>query len=286
MSYEKSPRPNLTGPTAIAYQDVTRYVWGDRESGEVADWIYVSSERIHQLVFGLAPGGWFRHSDSHRTVFAADELYYVLSGTLVLNNPQTGEVHRAEAGEAVFFRRDTWHHGYSFGPEPLRVLEYFAPPPATGAAGDYARMQSDLETRLTFQDQWVGRWPLEREPWEQECTMHVVRRGEALVRLEGDDFGLLVEIWLSTEHLTAGSMTLLPGRSSDVRTHAGDLALLVQEGQLWVRAGDGAGRVVATLEPDDGFYLPAGVPRQFFNYGDKPARWMFGVAPAYLPVGS
>ena len=34
------------------------------------------------------------------------------------------------AGDAVFFRRDTWHHAMSFGADQLRVLEFFAPPPA------------------------------------------------------------------------------------------------------------------------------------------------------------
>ena len=61
---------------------------GRRESGEVADWIYVSSDKIHQIVFGLPPGGVFRHSEAYRTIFAADIVYYVLAGTLVLSNPQ------------------------------------------------------------------------------------------------------------------------------------------------------------------------------------------------------
>ena len=50
----------------------SRHLWGDKESGEVADWIYVSSDKIHQLVFGLPPRGWFKHSDSFRTIFGAD----------------------------------------------------------------------------------------------------------------------------------------------------------------------------------------------------------------------
>jgi hypothetical protein len=57
--------------------DVVTYTWGDEGSGEVQDWIYVSSEKIHQLVFGLPPGGVFRHSDEFRTIFAADEVLYV-----------------------------------------------------------------------------------------------------------------------------------------------------------------------------------------------------------------
>ncbi len=53
--------------------------------------------------------------------------------------PETGEVQVAKAGEALFFRKDTWHHGFSLGDEPVRVLEYFSPPPSQGTSGPYAR---------------------------------------------------------------------------------------------------------------------------------------------------
>ena len=126
MGYAPSPRPTFPGPAQIPYDHVTRHLWGDPTAGEVADWIYVSSDKLHQLIFGLPPGGAFRHSDSFRTVFAADEVLYVLSGTMVLANPETGEVHRIQPGEAAFFRRDTWHHAFNYSSQPLRVLEYFS----------------------------------------------------------------------------------------------------------------------------------------------------------------
>jgi mannose-6-phosphate isomerase-like protein (cupin superfamily) len=141
-----SPRPTFPGPALIRRGDVTRHVWGDPDSGEVFDWIYASTDLIHMLVFGLAPGGAFRHSEAYRTVFAADEVLHVLEGTLVIADPQTGEVERVATGESVFFRRDTWHHAFALGPSPLRVLELFAPPPAAGASSAYAREQPYLET--------------------------------------------------------------------------------------------------------------------------------------------
>ena len=140
-----SPRPAFDGPALIRRADVTRHVWGEPASGEVFDWIYASTEKVHMLVFGLAPGGAFRHSEDFRTIFAADEVLHVLQGTLVIADPETGEVQRAGVGESVFFRRDTWHHAFALGPEPLRVLELFAPPPAAGASSAYARAQPYLE---------------------------------------------------------------------------------------------------------------------------------------------
>ena len=129
-TYRPSPRPTFDGPTAIPYASVTRHIWGDPEAGEVADWIYASTERVHALVFGLAPGTWFRHSPEFRTIFGADELLYVLRGTMVLANPETGEVLRVPRGGSAFFRADTWHHVHAHGNEELRVLELYAPPPS------------------------------------------------------------------------------------------------------------------------------------------------------------
>jgi uncharacterized cupin superfamily protein len=89
----------------------------------VADWLYGSSENIHQGLFGVSVGEGFRHSDSFQTIFAANELLYVLSGTAAFSNPETGEVHRVRTGEALFFRKDTWHPCFNLSSQPLRVLE-------------------------------------------------------------------------------------------------------------------------------------------------------------------
>ena len=144
MGYKPSPRPTFDRPTALRFDDVTRHTWGNPEVGLVDDWIYVSSNLLHTIVFGMDPGRCFRHTEDFRTIFGADEVLHVLQGTFVIANPETGEVLRAEKGESVFFRKDTWHHGFSFGAEPVRVLEFFAPPPATGTSGPYARTREYL----------------------------------------------------------------------------------------------------------------------------------------------
>ena len=80
MTYKPSPKPNFYKPTHIEYNKIETYMWGDEEAGKVQDWIYVSNESLHQIIFGMKPGGHFKHSDQYRTIFGADELLYVLSG--------------------------------------------------------------------------------------------------------------------------------------------------------------------------------------------------------------
>ncbi len=270
MGYKPSPRPTFSEPTPIRAADAVRHVWGDEESGLVQDWVYVSSERIHSIVFGLAPGEAFRHSDSFRTVFAADELLHVLQGTLLLANPETGEVVRASPGESVFFRRDTWHHGFSYGDDDLRVLEFFAPPPATGTSGAYARTRPYLVQSLYADDGILGRsvGPAETP------SFRLLRAGDAAWRL---DTGALVGLLASTEFLTVATLHVAPGGATVEESHGGDEFLYVTEGTLRVVAGD----VDATLSPADGFYVPAGAPHRYEAVGTTGGRAIFGVAPHY-----
>lgn len=287
MAYAPSPRPTFPGPAAIPYAQVTRHLWGETDAGEVADWIYASTDKIHQLVFGLAPGGSFRHSDSFRTIFAADELLHVLEGTMIIANPQTGEVHRVQAGESAFFRRDTWHHAYNGGPGLLRVLEYFAPPPSQGTSGSYAQKQPYLEQSRYTRDELLGKIPMQNDQIRQAETIRVIREADIVWRLEGEPVRnqrpVLVGLLAATENLTVGKVHLQPGQKSEIHSHGGDESLMVRRGRLNVHAPEAEGQKWFELYPDDGFYLPAGAPHQYYNMTGEPVEFVFGVAPHYLP---
>jgi quercetin dioxygenase-like cupin family protein len=276
-AYRPSPRPTFDRPTAIPREAATRHVWGDAEAGEVADWIYASTERIHCLVFGLPAGGWFRHSRQHPTVFAADELLYVLQGTMALANPETGEVVRVPAGELAVFGRDTWHHAFAHGTEPLRVLELFAPPPAAGASSAYARGRPLLEVSRYADDDRLGHWPPPEPP---AARLRVIRPADVLWRR---DLGVLCGILVSTEHLTAATLELGPGETAAVHEHGGDEVLMALDGPLWVRAWHGDAVHVFELTAEDACYVPAGSPHEYRNAGPGAVRAICGIAPRYLP---
>jgi quercetin dioxygenase-like cupin family protein len=271
-----SPRPVFDGPALIRRADVTRHVWGEPESGEVFDWIYASTERVHALVFGLAPGQAFRHSREFRTVFGADEVLHVLAGTMVAANHETGEVHRVARGERIFFGPDTWHHAFAHGGEALEVLELFAPPPAAGTSGAYARTRPYLEDSRYADDSALGTTPGERPPG----TMHVLRAADVVWRRE---LGVLTGVVASTEHLTVVTHELNPGEAALPHTHGGDELLYVLSGEFWVRAWHGDEVHVYELGPGDAFYVPMGDRHEYRNHGSGLAEAIAGIAPSYLP---
>lgn len=256
---------------------MTRHIWGDERSGEVADWIYASTERIHCLIFGLAPGGSFTHSPEYRTIFGADEVLTVLSGTLVLANPEVGEVQRVETGQSVTFGPGTWHHAFAHGPEALRVLEFLAPPPSAGSTGAYAREQEYLETASYAYDDLLGTWP---DVTPRPPTLTVVRDEHVVWRR---DLGVLAGVLSSTGQLTAMRLELNPGEVSQVHAHGGDELVYVVDGTLHVRAWAGDQGSVFELGPGDACYLPQGATHLYANYGSAMTRAIKGVAPGYLP---
>ena len=276
-TYRPSPRPRFDGPAAIPYAGVTRHIWGDAESGEVFDWIYASTDLIHTLVFGLAPSGSFVHSREFRTVFGADEVLHVLRGTMILANPQTGEVIRVPTGESALLREGTWHHAFAHGPEPLRVLEFLAPPPSAGTTGTYARTREYLE-RSTYHDDTILERFSQTEPGLAKRTLH--RRGpdELVYRLDGD---ALVGLIVSTEHLTAASLSLPVSGKSTEHAHAGDEIVYVSDGALTVRAWHDDATHVFELGPRDAAYIPAGARHEYRNYEGSEARALLAVAPSF-----
>ncbi len=283
MAYKPSPRPTYNEPTHLRYDAVSRHLWGDPEAGEVADWIYVSSDKIHQIVWGLGPGAAFRHSSEFRTIFGADLIYYVLSGVMVIANPETGEVQRVPAGKATFFRKDTWHHVLNYGNQPLRVLEFFAPPPSQGTSGAYARTKPLLTESSYGINRALGRWPMERAEIERNFTLHVLGEDDLLWRLEGGKgHEVLTGLFCATEHLTCGTITLQPGQHGDLHRHGGDESLYLVEGTLNIFCPENEGQKWFELKPQDGFYAPAGAVHAYHNITGEPVRFVFGVAPSYI----
>jgi hypothetical protein len=276
-SRRATPRPTYAAPTVLRRAETAHHVWGDAASGLVTDRVYVSTDSLHVLEYTLEPGGAFRHSAANRTVFAADVAYCVLEGTLVIADPQHGEVRVLDAGEQVLFGRDTWHHGFNPGQEATRVLEFFAPPPSRGTASDYARTQPMLEGSRYRDDRWSGRWPAARSERAATTRLEVLRPGDALWGFAADAPSHLLGMLADTEHLTVSVGRVFAGHVEDPRVVDDESVLVVTEGELWVDAQhEGGEYVVACLGPGDGVFLPRGSRLRVLSRGGSPAAYLLG----------
>ncbi|MGH8263310.1 MAG: cupin domain-containing protein [Steroidobacteraceae bacterium] len=273
--YSPSPRPTYDVPTLVRRSDIKHHVWGDKQSGLVGDWLYASTGKLHVLEFGMAPGGWFKHSPAFRTVFAADEVLYVLGGAMLACNPQTGEVVECLAGESLFFRKDTWHHVRAQGIESLRVLEFFAPPPSQGTSGAYAMKQDYLEAPVYRRNDLLGNCIGAAKP----ATLHRIGTRERSLRLEGE---IVVGLIASTEHLTVAELKVPSGVAGEKTAHGGDAMIVGLTGELMIRTHWKSQAATFELGPRDAVFIPETGQYEILSFSG-PASALLGVAPRYLP---
>jgi mannose-6-phosphate isomerase-like protein (cupin superfamily) len=273
--YSPSPRPTYDAPALARRSDIQHHIWGDAQSGFVGDWLYASTGKIHVIEFGMAPGQWFKHSRSFRTVFAADEVLHVLQGAMLACNPETGEVVECVAGESLFFRKDTWHHVRAQGAEPLRVLEFFAPPPSQGTSGSYAMKQPYLEKPVYRRDELLGK----TVGAAKLPTLHRIGPRERTLRLEGE---IAVGLVVSTEHLTVAELQVPAGATGEKTSHGGDAMIVGLTGELMIRTHWKSGSKTFALGPRDAVFVPETGQYEVLSFSG-PATALLGVAPGYLP---
>ena len=238
-----------------------------RNLGRLSDWFYADNVRLNLNIVGMAPNGAALHSDQNRSIFGADELFYVLEGKMVQANPVTGEVLVIRPGEAAFFRKDTWHHQWNYSNHQLRMLEFFQPSPKTGTGGRYARDQGEHRPAVPARPRRSagpladGARPSRgaNRPCGSSATTTI------LWRLEGGVRGreLLVGILASTEHMTVGKIEFLGGQRSCEFTHQGDKVIFVEEGNLHIEFPDT--RQWVELDAWDGCRIPEGTRHSFYN---------------------
>jgi quercetin dioxygenase-like cupin family protein len=273
------------GPTVVRHQDAARFLWGDSKSGEVADVIYGRNEIIGTLIYKLRPGAYFKSSDSWKSFFDQHRFYYVLKGELAVQDPETGEVAVACAGEAVHWRGAKWHFGYNLTANECVVLDWYAPQerPPNVTELEFGATKPKFQTERAGRFDLLGNWPdslaSARSTAQSSGGMITVTKKDALHFIHGDQHPTMESLFISTKELTAGTVDMMAGARSDNRSHPGDKVMLVRAGKLHVYLPETYDWF--ELNEWDLLYLPANVQHQYWNYSDQPLSFAFMVVPRY-----
>jgi quercetin dioxygenase-like cupin family protein len=261
----------------LAEDERQHYLWGDDESHHVIDWYYLASPELLVSLHVLTPGGRYAHSEEHKSFYIADECYYLLKGELTFHNPETGEVHTVGAGEALHFRAGTWHHGYNFGTETVEILVAFAPlPDDITAAAEISKLATPLDGITGGRYDLLGNHPWNAAEAKASEKIRVLRPADWLELIHGTAQPVRVQLFVSTDRLTMGRITLPPGVVTDVASHPGDLVGLVTDGWAGVFEADRSDW--HELRREDGVMIPGGTPYRQMNMTDKPSEFVFGAA--------
>jgi quercetin dioxygenase-like cupin family protein len=180
----------------------------------------------------------------------------------------------------MHFRGGTWHHGYNFGTTEVVILVAFAPlPPDITAAADISALATPLAEVIGGRWELLGDWPWNAEAARRGERIRVLRRPDWLEVVHGTRRPVRVELFVATEKLTMGQVTLPPGVVTDEFVHPGDCTLVTIEGWAGL-TWDGRAEWIE-LQERDGARVLAGVPYRLMNHGDQPAVVAFGAAPAW-----
>ena len=267
-------------PKLLRHADVERYIWGDDESGHVVDWYHRNSDKLIMSLFSLAPGAKWTHSEMYKSYYDADEGYYILQGSLTFHNPETGEVQVVNEGETLHIRRHTWHYGYNLGTEQVLILAGFAPLPTDLTDAETIGQDAPpLDPPLGGRYDLLGNWPWNAAEARETEAIKVMGQRDWLHIIQGEKTPVGVSLFLSTDRLTMGKFTLLPGTVSDPETHPGDEVAFVTEGAAHVFLPES--RQVFDMEAMDAMYVPGGTQHRYINEATEPATIVFAVAPQY-----
>jgi quercetin dioxygenase-like cupin family protein len=264
-------------PTAVRRADGQRFLWGDEQSGQVADVIYGRGDRISAVTFSLGPGHWFGASESWKPIYDQHRFYYVVHGTLAIHDPETGDVAVAGPGEAITWRGARYHFGYNVGDDDVLVLDWFAPKerlldvPESSLASSKRALGEIRGGRYDL----LGTWPERRD----DGGIVTVREGDSLRLIHGTQRPQLVSILSSGEELTAGTFTVRGGAKTEPEQHPGDEVVYALTGQLHVHLPESGAWL--ELEPLDCAFIPAETSHEYWSYGSAATKAVFCVAPGY-----
>ncbi|MGQ0486705.1 MAG: cupin domain-containing protein [Hyphomicrobiales bacterium] len=269
----------------VRYSDATRFLWGDEQSGQVADVIYGRNQRIGALTFKLKPGGFFRSSDTWKSYFDQHRYYFVVQGELTIHDPESGETAVASAGEVIHWRGAKWHFGYNFGSEETVVLDWYAPQerPPHVAEIEFGATKPKIRETKQGQFELLGQWPDalidSRVRAHQKGGVSRLTRSDALHFVHGERFPVLESLFVSSKELTAGTVNLIGGAKSEDRTHPSDKVIFNLSGHLHIYLPETFEWF--ELNKWDVLYIPANVSHQYWNYSSAPLSFAFMVVPAY-----
>jgi quercetin dioxygenase-like cupin family protein len=272
-------------PMLVRHGEATRFLWGDHESGQVADLVYGRGDRVSGFIYQLGPGHWFGASQTWKPLYDQHRFYYVVQGTLAIHDPESGEVAVAGPGEAVTWRGARYHFGYNVGDDEVLVLDWFAPAerPPDVAEIDYAPSKRDLGAIRGGRYELLGAWPdrraEERSRLADEGGPVTVGPATALRFVHGEKLPLLVSILSSSPDLTAGTFSLRGGSRSEPEQHPGDEVVFALTGRLNVHLPERGDWF--ELRPLDCLYLPEGTVHEYWSYGAERSTAAFCVVPGY-----
>ena len=193
---------------------------------------------------------------------------YVLSGVLIINNPETGETHKINKGESIFFRKDTWHHAFNYSDDYLQVLEFFSPPPLTGTSGVYAKEKKLLKNCLYKRENYDS-----SNNFKNQDTFKIIKKDDLVWSLDGPKQEVLIGTFVNTKFLKVHIIKLLPNQKTHNFKFLKNTTYLSLNNNIKVNIIENNEEYI--LNKKDGLYLPNNTNFIIENMNDFESNIIF-----------
>lgn len=255
----------------------------------------VTTDTFMLGIYELGPGGVFAPLDIH----PGDESYYILNGPVVQRSGN-GQFAYLETGEGLFMSEGAWHCCHNFSDEKARILYFITPkawsteiPPAViptdeetkfykGPNNDKLPVMKGIIADISRQGctDDIGAWPVDPKEARRTGAVYAVRDFEKLNNVHGVKHPMLMRFITSNDYGHFGEFILPNGggygpRCSDPDSHEGDAAIYCVNGPITVNLSDLEESFV--LEPEDTFFVPAGVKYQLVNFENHQVKAVFAI---------
>ncbi|WP_429818054.1 cupin domain-containing protein [Ensifer sp. B1-9] len=127
----------------------------------------------------------------------------------------------------------------------------------------------------------LGKYPVDGAEARETGALVKVAREDRLNLIFGQDHPVLLEMCVSNDYMHVGEIVIPVGgvgpRASEPNSHEGDAIFYVLEGPATFYVADGD--ETFHIRDREAFFLPADINYQCLNYGSRPIRMVFTIAP-------
>lgn len=261
--------------------------------------MYLSTDLLTHCEFFLLPGKHFEPSDLH----AGDEVYYILYGDIITHQPKSGQTISVKKGQVLYIPKGTPHTAYNFKNKKAQILTFFSPRiwatdedklslkkehPGKVVTPGFGGWEGEIKIsnyKLIENLNKIGCFPADGKMSRKNGLLFKVTSENALSFIHGKQNQILLQIFVSNDLITVGTVAIPSNISSDFEKHEGEEVLHVLSGSLSIIMDENCNNIISNprieLKTGDKFFIPKRTCHRYVNLDTKPVKFVFAIAPQY-----
>jgi mannose-6-phosphate isomerase-like protein (cupin superfamily) len=273
------------------------------ETTQVENQVFASTDMVFMAEFTLPPGSHYEPAGYH---LHGDECYYLLEGSAMAFNAETGETFSVSAGDAMLIPQKTRHQLFNMLDKRVVIIACVAPAiwaedgmgtiiPQVSSPRFYKGSEKHapgspqpayVVPALKRNIDSLGSWPAPGPELRRAKQLVIVHPEDQLHLLHGRERHVTFSFIVSNDYMHLALLTVPVAGVSEFEVHEGDEVINVLSGELCVRIATSEGERTddatyphTRLGTRERMFIPAGTRHQYLNFTNSPVQAYVAVAP-------